>query len=73
MPALKETAYPYFPQNIKQAELERIYTPTEKEIAYARSFTRTEEAEYCFLVLLKNFQRLGYFVKATSVPTAIVG
>jgi hypothetical protein len=66
MPALKETAYPYFPKNIKQEELERIYTPTDDEIACAKSATRSKNAEYCFIVLLKSFQRLGYFIRVAT-------
>lgn len=72
MPALKETAYPYFPKNIKPEELNRIYTPTAKEIEYTKTFTRTKEARYCFLVLLKSFQRLGYFTRVLSVPKIIL-
>lgn len=71
MPALKETAYPYFPKNIKLEELERIYTPTDEEIEYAKGFSRTKETMYCFLVLLKSFQRLGYFIRVSSVPRII--
>jgi hypothetical protein len=72
MPALKETAYPYFPKNIKPEELDRIYTPTAKEVEYAKTFTRTKEARYCFLVLLKSFQRLGYFTRVLSVPKIVL-
>jgi len=71
MPALKETAYPYFPKNIKPEELDRVYTPTVKEIEYTKTFTRTKEARYCFLVLLKSFQRLGYFTRVSSVPLIV--
>lgn len=48
-----------------------FYTPTKEELAYADGFIRTQNLKLGFFVLLKSFQRLGYFVATTSVPEDI--
>ena len=71
MPILKDTAYPQFRKNITVDELNEYYTPTEDELLYVNNFIRSKESELCFLILLKSFQRLGYFIPTNSVPRAI--
>jgi hypothetical protein len=72
MTAIQDTAYPRFRSSLTIHELARIYTPTSDELALARCTTRGVVPRICFLVLLKIFQRLGYFVTLTDVPPPIV-
>jgi len=71
LPTIRETAYPCFRTNTAAKDLAEVYTPNEKELAYARSFIRTKDMELCFFILLKSFQRLGHFVPVISVPNVI--
>ena len=72
MTAIQDTAYPRLRSSLSIHELARIYTPTSDELAFARRTTRGPVARICFLVLLKTFQRLGYFMPLTDVPSPIV-
>src|SRR5262249_47964011 len=72
MPAVHETAYPRLKEAVTPTDLAEIYTPTAKEIALAISTSPRPEARLGFLVLLKTFQRLGYFVLVGDVPKPIV-
>ncbi|HEX5691828.1 MAG TPA: DUF4158 domain-containing protein, partial [Roseiflexaceae bacterium] len=53
-------------------ELARIYTPTRAERDLAARQTKGPVARIGFLVMLKTFQRLGYFVRLVDVPEPIV-
>ena len=72
MPTVQETAYPRLKSSVSARDLVTIYTPLPHEITLAEQVTRGEVAYLGFLVLLKTFQRLGYFVLLSQVPTAIV-
>ena len=72
MPTIQETAYPRLKNHISAPDLAAIYTPNLEELALAKQVTRGEVAHLGFLVLLKIFQRLGYFVPINQVPTAII-
>ena len=72
MPTIQETAYPRLKTHVSARDLAAIYTPNPDELALARQVTRGEIAQLGFLILLKTFQRLGYFVPISQVPTAIV-
>src|SRR5215510_5612935 len=72
MPRLHETAYPRLKSAATEVELQEIYTPTAEEIAFVEAQTRSETAKVGLLVLLKTFQRLGYFVTLAEVPRRIV-
>jgi len=67
-----DTAYPRFKTRLTPAELERFYTPTDEELAYCASVTLAPTTRLGFVVLLKTFQRLGYFVPSKEVPEAII-
>lgn len=67
-----DTAYPRFKSRLTQAELERFYTPTEDEQAFCANAARSATTRLGFVVLLKTFQRLGYFVTSSEVPEAII-
>lgn len=72
MPTIAETAYPRLKSQVREKELTEIYTPTPEELNLASQHTRKGATQLGFLVLLKTFQRLGYFVSPTTVPSAIV-
>src|SRR3954465_7713831 len=72
MPAVHETASPRLKEAVTPTDLAEVYTPTGKEIALAIDTSPRPEARLGFLILLKTFQRLGYFVLAGEVPKPIV-
>ena len=67
-----DTAYPRFKTRLTQTELEQFYTPTNEELAFCANVTRLPTTQLGFVVLLKTFQRLGYFVISNEVPEAII-
>lgn len=72
VPSMHETAYPRLKSSISKKELERYYTPTEAELAMALGAASGNTGRLSFLVLLKTFQRLGYFEMVSDVPERIV-
>ena len=72
MPTIQETAYPRLKSTVSAADLVAIYTPTPEDQSLAKQITRGKPAYLGFLILLKTFQRLGYFVPVKQVPAAIV-
>jgi len=72
MPSPHETAYPKLKTSFTQPELERFFVPTEREIDLAFGCVSGRAPRLCFLVLLKTFQRLGYFVMIKDVPEQLI-
>ena len=72
MPSVHETAYPRLKSSITEKELERHYTPNQEELALSLSCANGTTGRLSFLVLLKTFQRLGYFVMLSDVPARLV-
>lgn len=72
MPSAHDTAYPRLKSSITQKELERYYTPSEADLALALSSANGNTGRLSFLVLLKTFQRLGYFVMLSDIPERVV-
>ena len=73
MPAAHETAYPRLKEAVTPTDLAEVYTPTaEGNRPRHRAPRPVAEARLGFLVLLKTFQRLGYFVLVGEVPKPIV-
>jgi len=72
VPAIHETAYPRLKTSVTDKELHEIYTPTSEELAFAKRCARTPVARVGLLVLLKTFQRLGYFLLIAQVPHQIL-
>jgi TnpA family transposase len=70
--SIERTAYPRFKRHYTPNELGEIYTPTRIEIAFALKVTTGEENYFNLLVLLKVFQRLGYFPQIADIPVAII-
>lgn len=72
MPTIVETAYPRLKNYVTSRELSEIYTPTQQELNLANQYTKKGATKLGFLVLLKTFQRLGYFSSSDAVPTTII-
>lgn len=71
MPLIQDTAYPRLEACPSVAEL-ACFTPTPTEMAFVTSRTRRAGPRLALLVLLKTFQRLGYFLTLEQVPAPIV-
>ncbi len=72
MPNISDTAYPRPKARPSQKELERNYTPTEEERAFAWQRTSTEIQTLRLLVWLKVFQHLGYFPSHDEISSSII-
>jgi hypothetical protein len=70
--SIERTAYPRLKRTLTVKERKEVYTPTQSEIKFARTVTRGEVPLLSLLLLLKTFQRLGYFPRLADIPTAIV-
>jgi Domain of unknown function (DUF4158) len=69
--SIERTAYPRFKRAVSSRELQESFTPRLDEIDWARSKTRSEEHLLALVVLLKCYQRLGYFPDLVDVPTVV--
>src|ERR1039457_1280997 len=67
-----DTAYPRLKTNFTAAELDRWYTPTLEERTLCALVLRGQSTRFGFLLSLKTFQRLGYFVTSDQIPGAII-
>jgi hypothetical protein len=72
MPTLHDTAYPRLKSTVTDKELQEVYTPTPDDVAFAERVTRLPATKVGLLVLLKTFQRLGYFLPFAQIPRQIV-
>ena len=72
MNAISRTAYPYFKQLPSPDELAKLYSPTADELALAKRRAHLVPNQLSFLVLLKSFQRLGYFPHPEVVPEPVI-
>lgn len=71
MASIERTAYPRFKRYFTPKELREVYTPTPAEIAFGLSTTQGQVHFLNLMVLLKTFQRLGYFPKLTDIPKSL--
>ncbi|AFU17217.1 Tn4652, transposase (plasmid) [Bacillus thuringiensis MC28] len=72
MTSIERTAYPRFKQNISKKELATIYTVTHEENIFAHRIARGESSVFICLVMLKSFQRLGYFPRPKDIPSIVL-
>lgn len=72
MASIERTAYPRFKKSVSQRELVEVFTPSIDEISWAAEATRQDGSQLTLLVLLKAFERLGYFPKLADVPGDVV-
>jgi hypothetical protein len=72
MPSASDTAYPRLKTNPSATEPGEIYAPNIFELVFAAEHTRKPSLQVGLLLLLKTFQRLGYFVRYIDIPAAII-
>ena len=72
MSGVHETAYPRFKPNLKDQELEEIYTPSLDDLRFVRERVHSSVDRLSLLVLIKTGQRLGYFFHPSDVPSEII-
>jgi len=72
MPSVHETAYPRLKASVSAKDLREVYTPNDVEHRLTKTISRGFTSRVSFLILLKAFQRLGYFVPLAEVPGQIV-
>jgi len=70
--SIERTAYPRFKRYFTPKELAEIYTPSQSEIAFAYATTQGTSHIFNLIVLLKSFQRLGYFPKLSDISNPLV-
>ncbi|OLM28770.1 transposase [Pseudonocardia sp. Ae717_Ps2] len=70
--SIDRTAYPRFKRVVSARELAEAFTPTPDEAGWARTKTTTDQHFLALVVLLKCYQRLGYFPKLVAVPPVVV-
>jgi TnpA family transposase len=70
--SVERTAYPQFRRMISGRELDEVFTPTQDEVSWARARTTSEQHRLALVVLLKCYQRLGYFPNLLKVPSEII-
>ena len=73
MASIERTAYPRFKPSLSGRELEALYEPTPRELAFAAENTRSPRGQLTLLVLLKCHQHLGYLPPARDVPDQVTG
>ena len=72
MTAIHETAYPRIRSHLSDKDLDELYTPTPDELAFIARSTTSLVAAFGGLVLLKTFQRLGYFPALHGLPPRLI-
>ena len=73
MTSIERTAYPRFSRAPSVKELREIYTPTPTDVAFVATTARGEPQKFGLMILLKVYQRLGYFPRPETTPGAIIG
>lgn len=69
---MERTAYPRFKRTITSRELHEAFTPGTAEVVWARGKARSAEHLLALVVLLKRYQKLGYFPGLDEVPQLVV-
>jgi hypothetical protein len=58
--------------HLTDKELQDLYTPTLDDLAFIERSTKSTVAAFGGVILLKTFQRLGYFLPFTEVPPRLL-
>ncbi len=72
MTAIERTAYPRFSRAPSVKELRELYTPTPTDVAFVSKRARGDSPQFALMILLKVFQRLGYFPDPQEIPGAVI-
>jgi uncharacterized protein DUF4158 len=62
-----DTAYPLLKESPTERELQELFTPNLFELGFAAENTRQPIPRLGLLLLLKSFQKLGYFVRLPEI------
>ena len=62
-----DTAYPLLKESPTGRELQELFTPNLFELGFAGENTRQPIPRLGLLLLLKSFQKLGYFVRIAEI------
>ena len=71
MASIERTAYPRFRRLVTARDLASM-SPTEDELAWARTHARSDERLLTLGLSLTCFQQLGYFPRSGEVPGKVV-
>ena len=72
MTAVHESAYPRLNSKASAKQLKRAFTPQKTEWHWVKSKRINETAKLGYVVLLKCFQRLGYFPDLIKIPLSVM-
>jgi uncharacterized protein DUF4158/Tn3 transposase DDE domain-containing protein len=72
MTAIERTTYRRFTRAPSIKELQTLYTPTPEDVAFVSTTARDPAQTFALMILLKVFQKLGYFPAPEAVPGAII-
>ena len=72
MTSIERTAYPRLTRAPSVKELRDLYTPTAAEVTFVTTTARGPAQKLGLMILLKVYQRLGYFPKPDTIPPAII-
>jgi hypothetical protein len=72
MASIERTVYPRLKHTLTATELQDVYALTTPELALTDVWARGPAPRLALAILLKTFQRLGYFPSLLDVPVAIV-
>ena len=73
MASIEWTAYPRFKRFMSARELHMFYMPQPDKVVWAREVAGSDEHLLALVILLKAFNRLGYFPALDEVPAEVVG
>jgi len=71
MALIDRTAYPRLPSSVAERDLVEVFTPAAEEAQWAWTQVIEPQARLVLLVMLKCYQRLGYFPQLGQVPPAV--
>src|SRR5438874_132931 len=72
MTAIERTAYRRFTRAPSIKELQTLYTPTPDDVAFVSTTARGAAQTFALMILLKVFQKVGYFPAPQEIPGAII-
>jgi len=72
MTAIYKTVYPFLQDSYSDIELEMYFTPNIIEIDYVKANTKNKASRLNMLIMMKCFQKFGYFPTFKTIPNEII-
>jgi len=72
MASIERTAYPQFKRNPAVRELVTAFTLSDNELVFVTKHVKSPANGLTLAIMLKAFQRLGYFIPFDEIPSAVV-